>query len=90
MAKDTKKALRQMQEQLEQDTAWERIRESQKTPCPVHNSDRADLDLEEYAQRVMNPPKKKMGGCLLFWVLLLLAMAVGLGYLALKLGGLLG
>ena len=56
----------------------------------ARNSDRADLDLEDYAHRVLNPPKKKAGGCLVFWILLLLALALGLGWLALRLGGLLG
>ena len=90
MAKDTKKALQQMQEQLAWEEARDRIRQSDAKPCPVRNSDRADLDLEEYADRVLNPPKKKLGGCMIFWILLLLAMAFGLGYLALRMGGFLG
>lgn len=90
MAKDTKKALRQMQEQLAWEKARDQIRQTDGKPCPVRNSDRADLDLEDYTNRVLNPPEKKAGGCLVFWILLLLALALGLGWLALRLGGLLG
>ena len=89
MAKDTRKALRQMQEQLTQEETQDKIRQTDGKPCPVHNSDRADLDLGDYADRVLHPQKKK-GGCAMFWTALLLALLLALGWLALRLGGLLG
>ena len=86
MAGDTKKALQRMQKRLDREQIQADLESPGKKPVPVRNSDRADLDLDAYASRVMNPPKKK-SGCGLFWVLCLLALVLGLGWLVLKLGG---
>lgn len=54
--------------------------------CPVRNTDRIDTDLENYARQVYEPPKKK-GGCMGMILILLALFALTLGYLVLKLGG---
>ena len=48
--------------------------------CRVYNTDATDVDLEDYAQQVDTPVRRRKGG---FWIALLAAAVIGAAYLLL-------
>lgn len=55
----------------------------------VYNTDRTDVDLEQYSEEVRQPRSTGIGGLLVLAALLLAAIACALVYLVLKLRGVL-
>ncbi len=55
----------------------------------VYNTDRADVDLDQYSEEVRQPRAQSLGGLLILAALLLAAIACVLVYLVLKVRGVL-
>ena len=56
-----------------EDWLEEIFQEDPRIDCAVYNTDTADVDLEQYSQEVLEVPKRKGCGCVVFCLLCILA-----------------
>ena len=98
MFRDTKRELQRLEQELlqEEETEQQEERSCEEdeyirypVDCPVYNTDRTDVDLEEYSRAVREPENPRFTGLLLLALFLMTAIVGILGWWLLRFLGVL-